>query len=162
MVKKIKRCYGLSKHKNTEGRTVSQWSVFRKYSRSSSAGAARASVVQADPGFCVSAEPGLVRSGSIVNPRASRPLRAPSPPWSPSCSCLSSSYRLPPLRSFFNVSSQGALPPAPVRHFPLYLALTLSDLHLQKLHDLLNVYSAAREAAPLHPMARASYSSLPG
>lgn len=112
------------------GRTDSQTAVGLKYSRFSSAGEARASVVPADPGFCVSAELGLLRSCSTASPQVSRPLRAPSPPWflyfSLSSSRLSACLR-----------SRCLLYPQKVHRRPRLfaisprLALPLSDLHLQ-------------------------------
>lgn len=125
-IKKKNRRYRLSgiKHGRTDSQPASQPAVGLKYSHSSSAGAARAWVAPADPGFSVWAEPGPVRSGSTSSPRASRPLRAPSPPWSFSFCRLSSSCRC------LLYPHKAPLRPRPFAMSPR-LAHTLGDLHLQ-------------------------------
>lgn len=128
---------------NREGRTCGESALALKYSRSSSAGAARVWVVPADPGFCVSTEPGLAHSGSNASPRASRPLRARSPPWFPApppvcpraAACLRSGCLLCP-------HEEQRCHPRP-RAISPRLALTLCDLHLEPC--------AAQHATLLHP-----------
>lgn len=144
---KLNCCHRLSHIKH--GRTDSQSTVGLKYSRSSSAGAARAWVAPAGPGFCVWAEPDPVRSGSTASPRASRPLRCPSPPWFFNRSCPSSSCRLPPL-PVSTLSSEEAPPPAPVRHFPPLRVYTRRPASATKPRATLTTnwtYTAARDAA---------------